>query len=78
MLKEETWNPKDELRKKAWKFLGLQRVRFFFWIALKQRLLTNAERARCGIAADPSCPMCGYESEDILHIIRDCTLAKEV
>ncbi|MBA0743465.1 hypothetical protein Gogos_006137 [Gossypium gossypioides] len=44
---------------------------------LKQRLLTNAERARRGLAEDPSCPICGHASEDILHVIRNCTLAKE-
>lgn len=27
---------------------------------------------------DPSCPICGHDSEDILHIIRDYTLTKEV
>ncbi|MFQ6636291.1 hypothetical protein Gotur_014249 [Gossypium turneri] len=43
MLKEESWSPKDELWIKAWKFPGPQRVRFFFWIVLKKRLLTNAE-----------------------------------
>ncbi|KAA3489715.1 Non-LTR retroelement reverse transcriptase [Gossypium australe] len=45
---------------------------------LRMRLLTNTERARRGLAEDPSCPICGPPSEDILHVIRDCTLAKEV
>ncbi|MFQ6636743.1 hypothetical protein Gotur_012688 [Gossypium turneri] len=57
MLKEESWNPKYELWKKA--------------------LLTNAERAKHGLAEDPSCPICGHASEDILHVTRNCTLAKE-
>ncbi|MFQ6670445.1 hypothetical protein Gotur_035360 [Gossypium turneri] len=50
------------------------------------RLLTNVERVRRGIVVDSSCSICGHDSEDILHIIqdyilhiiRDCTLAKEV
>ncbi|MBA0873317.1 hypothetical protein Goshw_000773, partial [Gossypium schwendimanii] len=41
-------------------------------------LHTTAERARHGLAEDPSCPICGHSLEDILHVIRDCTLAKEV
>ncbi|XP_052482520.1 uncharacterized protein LOC128036033 [Gossypium raimondii] len=45
---------------------------------LKQRLLTTAERAKHGLAEDPSCPICGHSLEDILHVIRDCTLSKEV
>lgn len=66
------------MEERVWKILGLQRVRFFFWIVLKQILLTNAERARRDLAVDPSCPICGHDSEDTLHIIRDCIVAKEV
>ncbi|MBA0748070.1 hypothetical protein Gogos_004925 [Gossypium gossypioides] len=55
-----------------------QRVRFFFWTVLKKRLLTNAERVRRGLEVDPSYPIYGHDSEDILHIIRDCTTTKEV
>ncbi|MFQ6640914.1 hypothetical protein Gotur_014660 [Gossypium turneri] len=78
MLNEESWIPKDELWKKAWKLLGPQKVHFFFWTVFKQRLLTNMERVRRGLAEDPSCPICGHSSKDILHVIRDCTLAKQV
>ncbi|MBA0688536.1 hypothetical protein Goari_006313 [Gossypium aridum] len=78
MLKEESWNPKYELWKKAWELLRQRRVHFFFWTVLKQRLLTNAERAKRGLAEDPSCLICGHASEDILHVTRNCTLAKEV
>ncbi|KAA3473179.1 reverse transcriptase [Gossypium australe] len=66
-LKEVSWNSRDELWKRAWKILGPQR-----------RLLTNVERVRRGLAVDASCLICGHASENILHIIRDCTVAKEV
>ncbi|XP_040960272.1 uncharacterized protein [Gossypium hirsutum] len=36
------------------------------------------ERVRRGLAVDPYCPICGYHSEDILHILRDCTSAKDI
>lgn len=78
IVKEDSWGPKDKLWKKTWKLLGPQRVRFFIWTILKQRLLTNAERTRRGIAVDPWCLVCGHELEDIIHIIRGYTLAKEV
>ncbi|KAK5839190.1 hypothetical protein PVK06_007960 [Gossypium arboreum] len=32
---------------------------------------------RRGLANDASCSICGHASENILHIIRDCTVAKE-
>ncbi|KAH1090753.1 hypothetical protein J1N35_018010 [Gossypium stocksii] len=77
VLKEDSWSTIDELWKKAWIIPGPQRVRFFFWTFLKQRLLTNVERVRRGLAVDASCQICGHASEDILHIIRDCPMAKE-
>ncbi|KAH1098384.1 hypothetical protein J1N35_015305 [Gossypium stocksii] len=36
------------------------------------------ERVKWGLIIDPSCPICGHDSKDILHIIRDCTAAKTV
>lgn len=78
VLKEDSWNSSDELWKRAWNILSLYRVHFIFWTVLKQRLLTNVERVRRGIAVDSSCSICEHDSEDILPIIRDCTLAKEV
>ncbi|MBA0765640.1 hypothetical protein Gotri_014800, partial [Gossypium trilobum] len=50
-----SWNSRDETLKKVWKFLGPQGVRFFLLTILKQRLLTNAERVRRGLAVDHSC-----------------------
>ncbi|MBA0631601.1 hypothetical protein Godav_000460, partial [Gossypium davidsonii] len=41
-------------------------------------LLTNVERTRRGISHSSSCPICGYETEDILYVLRDCSAAKEV
>lgn len=78
ILKEGDWNPKNEKWKSVWKIPGSQRVCFFIWTALQGRLLSNVERVRRGLAVDPSCPICGYHSKDILHILRDCTIAKEV
>ncbi|KAK5802901.1 hypothetical protein PVK06_030530 [Gossypium arboreum] len=78
MLNEGDWKPKDEKWKSVWKLLGPQRVRFFIRTALQGSLLSNVERVRQGLAADSSCSFCGFHSEDILHILRDCAVAKEV
>ncbi|MBA0628908.1 hypothetical protein Godav_023538, partial [Gossypium davidsonii] len=77
MLKEGDWNLKDEKWKSVWKLPGPQRVRFFIWTALQERLLSNVERVRRGLAVDPSCTICGFHLEDILHILRDCAVAKD-
>lgn len=78
VLKEDVWNPKDEKWKSAWKIPGLQRVHFFIWIILKQRLFSNVERVEKGLVVDPLCPIFGFHSEYILHILRDCIVAKDV
>ncbi|MBA0809502.1 hypothetical protein Gohar_025151, partial [Gossypium harknessii] len=57
---------------------GPQRVRFFLWLALKQRLLTNAERARRGLGIDGVCQVCGHGSEDIMHVLRDCPATRDI
>lgn len=40
ILKEDSWNPRDEKWKCACKLPGPQRVRFFFWTVLKHASLT--------------------------------------
>ncbi|MBA0586305.1 hypothetical protein Gorai_017049, partial [Gossypium raimondii] len=44
----------------------------------EERLLSNMERVKRGLIVNPSCPICGNDLEDILHIIRDCTAAKAI
>ncbi|MBA0645613.1 hypothetical protein Goklo_013691 [Gossypium klotzschianum] len=78
MLKDRSWNPRDVTWKNDWKFQGPQKVRIFIWILFKQRLLTNVERERQSIGHDSSCLFCGHESEDVLHVIRDCFVVREV
>ncbi|MBA0585704.1 hypothetical protein Gorai_016471, partial [Gossypium raimondii] len=43
-----------------------------------QRRLNNVERVKKGLAVDLSCSICGFHSEDILHILKDCNVAKDV
>ncbi|MBA0847465.1 hypothetical protein Goshw_018412 [Gossypium schwendimanii] len=50
ILKEDTWNPRYEKWKSALKNPGPQRVCFFIWTILKQRLLSNVERVKRGLA----------------------------
>ncbi|KAL1148305.1 hypothetical protein V6Z11_A10G116700 [Gossypium hirsutum] len=77
-LKEPYWNSLDENWKSIWKYPEPQRVRFFLLLASQQKLLTNSERVRRGIGHSTSCALCGYEIEDLSHVLRDCSFAKDV
>ncbi|MBA0845023.1 hypothetical protein Goarm_005853, partial [Gossypium armourianum] len=77
-LKENSWNSQDDYWKIVCKYLGPQRVRVFLWLAFKQKLLTNSERARRGISHYSSCSICGHDIEDLVHVLRDCPSAQDV
>ncbi|KAG8472413.1 hypothetical protein CXB51_034213 [Gossypium anomalum] len=49
---------------------------FRIWLP-EERVLSNIERVKRGLADDPSCHIYGFHSEDILHILRDCPAAKD-
>ncbi|MBA0770452.1 hypothetical protein Gotri_019086 [Gossypium trilobum] len=57
---------------------GQQRFQMFIWLALKQRLLTQVERVIRGIGEEECCTVCKLASEDVIHVIRDCSMAKGV
>ncbi|MBA0871692.1 hypothetical protein Goshw_029070 [Gossypium schwendimanii] len=56
---------------------GAFSVKTTYKVLKEGRLFNNVKRVRRGLATDPSCPLCGYHSKDILHILRDYTVAKE-
>ncbi|KAK5831685.1 hypothetical protein PVK06_015483 [Gossypium arboreum] len=78
LLKDEFWNPKEATWSMLWKIPGPQRVKHFIWLILKQRLLTNSERVMRGIAQDATCHLCSYIKEYTLHVLRDCSFAREI
>ncbi|MBA0602718.1 hypothetical protein Gorai_002889, partial [Gossypium raimondii] len=63
------WLPED---------MGPKRVRFFIWMALKERFLTNVEHMGRGLGSSSSCGFCGHDFEDVLHVIRDCSIARDI
>ncbi|CAN1168444.1 Putative ribonuclease H protein At1g65750 [Linum perenne] len=68
----------DTLWDKIWRWKGPARVNHFLWLAAQNKLLTNSQRVKRKIASDGSCGYCQDESEDVIHILRDCRFAKEV
>ncbi|XP_052876282.1 (+)-neomenthol dehydrogenase-like [Gossypium arboreum] len=48
------------------------------WRVVSKKLLTTTEHVKRGIGYDSSCDICGNHSKDILHVTRDCLVAKEI
>ncbi|CAN1191383.1 Putative ribonuclease H protein At1g65750 [Linum perenne] len=61
-----------------WRWEGPQRVRHFLWLAAHNKLLTNAERHRRHLTTSDECGGCNSASESVIHIARDCLVAREV
>ncbi|KAL4326271.1 hypothetical protein GQ457_11G005490 [Hibiscus cannabinus] len=60
-----------------WSLQVPQRIRVFLWLSNRERLLTNEERFRRHLALDARCCICNNADESVLHILRDCTKARE-
>ncbi|MBA0854915.1 hypothetical protein Goshw_006589, partial [Gossypium schwendimanii] len=71
-IRERSWKSKDVQWNTPWKFQGLERVRFFLWLILNQKLLTNVEHVKRGIRHDSSRGLCGY------HLKIFCKLSETV
>lgn len=62
----------------TWKVRALQKVRFFIWLALQVRLMTNENQIIRGFTNDASCLWCGANEETVDHIIRRCPAAQKI
>ncbi|KAL7211807.1 hypothetical protein ACSBR2_014628 [Camellia fascicularis] len=61
-----------------WKIKIPQKLRFFLWLILKGRLLTNQLRLVKHLAPSDICPRCGQHREDMKHLLRDCPTSKDI
>ncbi|KAF2300624.1 hypothetical protein GH714_014554 [Hevea brasiliensis] len=77
---DEKWIPVvsnlDDLWKLIWSWSGPERVRVFLSLAFQNKILSNSQRFIRGLSQDASCPFCGHDSEDAIHVLRDCVVAK--
>ncbi|KAL4368559.1 hypothetical protein GQ457_05G007400 [Hibiscus cannabinus] len=64
--------------KRVWKIQIPQRIRVFLWLALHRRLLTNVERERRHLTASVQCAVCFDGPEDMIHVLRDCMVARSL
>ncbi|CAL1358444.1 unnamed protein product [Linum trigynum] len=71
-------NPQQGNWKTVWKWQGPAKIRYFLWLATRGRLLTNSERKRRHLSNSDKCSNCEDEVESVVHVIRDCGLARQV
>lgn len=56
--------------KRTWKMLLPQRIKFFLWLVLRDRLMTNSNRFLRHLTTDPRCRSCGAVEETLEHVLR--------
>lgn len=45
---------------------------------MHERLVTNVNRQRNGMRRDSLCPLCKKDNETIIHVLKDCRIAKDI
>ncbi|CAN1809534.1 Putative ribonuclease H protein At1g65750 [Linum perenne] len=68
----------QDIWRTVWRWAGPSRVRHFLWLVAHDRILSNAERRRRHMADVDDCQRCRTCTEDTLHAVRDCQVAREV
>lgn len=61
-----------------WSLKVHQRVHDFMWLLGHDKMLHNASRWRRGLSTSACCAICGDVWEDGMHVVRDCSRAREV
>ncbi|KAK4252788.1 hypothetical protein QN277_014330 [Acacia crassicarpa] len=63
--------------KLIWKWLGVERIRVFMWLAFLNRLPSNERRSKWS-SSSPFCQHCHTCVESTIHILRDCIYASNM
>ncbi|WVZ79919.1 LOW QUALITY PROTEIN: hypothetical protein U9M48_027442 [Paspalum notatum var. saurae] len=61
-----------------WKAKVHPKVKFFAWLAAKDRCWTAERRRRQGLQDNDACALCDQESESIDHLLVQCSFARQV
>lgn len=64
--------------KLIWKSWAPMKVKFFIWLAVKERLWTADRRHRHGLQRNAECTFCEQELETTVHLLAACPYTKEV
>ncbi|XP_019173838.1 PREDICTED: uncharacterized protein LOC109169412 [Ipomoea nil] len=71
-------NAPDGMWRRIWRMKVPARVSMFLWLLRHKKLLTNVERAKRKLTADPFCFLCAGKVEDLQHLFRECPAAKGI
>ena len=61
----------------VWKTIALPKIKCFLWQCIHKSIPAREVLDARGLVVPISCPLCNAEVESIIHILRDCPLAKE-
>ena len=56
----------------------MPKVNFFVWLALKNKLLTGDNLAKCGFNGPLCCCLCNSTFETVDHLLVDCVFSRKV
>lgn len=61
-----------------WKIPCNQKLKFFIWLAIQNKLATNQLRKIRKMIEDSACVVCANVDESVVHILRDCKAARKI
>ncbi|RYR54220.1 hypothetical protein Ahy_A06g029483 isoform A [Arachis hypogaea] len=67
---------RSSLFRQIWKLEAPQWLRTFCWLVANEALLTNEQRCKRHMTSDDQCGVYHKFSESLLHILRDCEVAR--
>ncbi|KAK8669058.1 hypothetical protein V6N13_106499 [Hibiscus sabdariffa] len=76
-IMEHSWDPLSKDWDIAWPLSVPQRIWVFLWLAIQHKLMTNLERQRHCLCDNISSRRCSF-AESTIHVLRDCSYAKQV
>ena len=61
-----------------WRMKIPPKIHIFIWLAYQGKILSNEQRTKRNLTSYPSCLLCGWQTESVIHILKDCPLAMMV
>ena len=62
----------------VWKAKTFPRIKFFLWLCFHSNIPTKEVLGSRGFNLDNTCDLCGVSTESIIHVLCDCSVAREV
>ncbi|XP_074283955.1 uncharacterized protein LOC141608508 [Silene latifolia] len=75
---QSDYSREEWLWKRLWKVPVLPRIKVFFWQLCNDAIATRNNIARRIPGTMDGCPICGYDVESGIHIVRECSWVRSV